>query len=50
MVFFLLLTDAGPHVHGSHKTVIAQAAVFPWNVCTLASVADVWRLLTLINV
>lgn len=44
------LTDARPHVHGRHEAVVAQAAVLPGNVGALASVADVRRLLTLIDI
>lgn len=44
------LTNTCPHVHRSHEAIVTQAAVFPGNVGTLASVTDVWSLLTLINI
>ena len=44
------LTNTGPHVHGSHETIITQTAIFAWNIGALASITDVWSLLTLINV
>lgn len=44
------LTDTCPHVHGRHEAVVAQAAVLPGNVGALASVTDVRRLLTLVNI
>lgn len=44
------LTDTRPHVHGSHEAIVTKTAVFPGNVGTLASVTDVWSLLTLVNI
>ena len=44
------LTDAGPHVHGGHEAVVAEAAVLSWDVGALASVTDVRSVLTLIDV
>jgi len=43
-------TDAGPHVHGGHESVVAEAAIFPGDVGALASVADVRTLLTLVDI
>lgn len=47
---FLHLTYTGPHVHGGHEAIVAQTAIFPRNVGALASITDVWRLLTLIDI
>lgn len=44
------LTDAGPHVHGGHEAVEAKAAVLPRDVGALPTVADVRRVLALIDV
>lgn len=44
------LTDAGPHVHGGHEAVVAEAAVLSRDVGALASVTDVRRVLALVNV
>lgn len=50
-VFFVcLLTDAGPHVHGGHEAVIAEAAELAGHVGALASVTHVRGLLTLVDV
>lgn len=46
----LIYIDTGPHVHRSHEPIVTQTAIFPRNVGTLASIADVWSLLTLINI
>ncbi len=44
------LTDAGAHVHGGHEAVIAETAIFSGDVRTLATVADVRRVFTLVDV
>ena len=44
------LTDTRPHVHRGHEAIVTQTPVFPGNVGALASVTDVWSLLTLINI
>lgn len=48
--FLGCLTDAGPHVHGGHESIETQTAIFTGDVGALASITDVWSLLTLINI
>ena len=43
-------TYTGPHVHGGHEAVVAEAAVLSRDVGALASVTDVRVLLTLVDV
>lgn len=43
-------TDTGPHIHGGHEPIKTQAAIVSRDVAALASVADVWSLLTLIDI
>lgn len=45
-----MLTDTGPHVHGRHEPIEAEAAVLPGDVGALAPVTDVRVILALIDV
>lgn len=45
-----LVTQTGLHIFRRHESIEAETLVLSWDVGTLASVTDVWTVLTLINV
>ena len=44
------LTNAGPHIHGGHESVVAETAVLSGDVGTLTPVTDIRAVLALIDV
>lgn len=46
----LIHIQTGLHIFRRHESIEAETLVLSWDVGTLASITDVWTVLTLINV